>query len=168
MKTMVFFLVVLLIPFSIVGQDLKALDEKYGFRDIKLETPKSSFENLEEVTAGWYKSASDNLVVDSNITLKEVQYYFYQDQLAIIKIDIGDGASMLKNLIETAYGKGSPNNFYRQINVTEWSGKKVCLRFVDPKGKYGYSTVVFISNKLINQRDLEVKQSELDSAKKII
>ena len=168
MKYMVFFLGMLIIPISIVGQDVKALDEKYGFRDIKLETPKSSFENLEEVKEGWYKSASENLVVDGNITLKEVQYYFYKDHLAIIKIDIGDGAYLFRNLLETAYGQGNPNNFYRNIKVTEWLGKKVCLRFVDPKGKYGYSTVVFISNKLINQRDLELKQSEVDSAQKII
>jgi len=80
MKKITFIFLILVFPIVLIAQNLKALDDKYGFRGAKFETPIDSFKNLKEIETNFYSSTSENLSI-GEYSFDNVYYGFYKSQL---------------------------------------------------------------------------------------
>jgi hypothetical protein len=167
------------------GQNLKALDDKYGFREAKLEMPVSAFKNIEYHWKVIEESLPDEktyTVEDAELkigdySLDEIEYVFYKGYLMTIDIEVSEGTfnqeGVLK-VLEAAYGKGIEKTANGFRTSYSWQGGKVSMYFyIDHQLSHnGYISI--ISEKLFAQRVEDIKllklkqnQKILDAAKKL-
>ena len=131
MKTLSMILSFLIIPIVVIGQNLKALDDKNGFRKATFGMSPYSFKNLEQVMVqpliglkedrnpknskfypvqGEYYDKDVDLYI-GNFPLDYIKYYFYKNKLVTIEIKVRKGKGLnnqngVLEVLETAYGKG--------------------------------------------------------------
>jgi len=153
MKTALFVSLFLLNNLFSFGQNLKALDDKNGFREAKFGVSPSSFKNLEQVKTtpiigldpeksknvdrtklypvkGEYYDKDVDLHI-GNFPLDYVVYHFYKDKLVSIGIKVSQGLTNqdgVLDVLETAYGKGvfeKNDDKWHPITYSIWEGEKV-------------------------------------------
>lgn len=165
MRTILFLSVFTLLCVNSFGEDYKALDDKYGFREAKFETPLSSFKNLIEIEKNLYKCTTEDLKL-GNYRLSEVNYQFYRGQLCVITIDTKgyeNGVGILK-IFQAAYGKGVKSNEY--IEDYYWNGKKVLMSY-EQNSVTGDATIFIFCNKLTDLKDANEKKANEEAAKNL-
>ena len=158
-------LILVAMSLAAVGQNLKALDEKYGFRGAKFEMPFDSLKNLVEVEKGFYKSTDEDLNIGAYV-LDEVIYHFYKNQLSTIIIytkGISNSIGFLK-ILQEAYGSGYQNNRY--IERYNWFGKKVSMSY-EQNSITGDASIFIQSVPLSKQEQAEEKKAASEAAKKL-
>jgi hypothetical protein len=126
-------LCLLMVSMVVNGQNLKKLDDKYGFRDAIFETPITAFNDMVEMsdssTIGMgraYSRTSDDLKI-GNAELESITYIFYDGKLSTILIKT-KGYSNTKAMYETfaqQYGRGYQSNRY--IEEYTWWGKRASM-----------------------------------------
>ena len=152
------------IPVSLIGQNLKVLDEKYGFRGAKFEMPFDSL-NLVEVEKGFYKFTYEDLSIGDYV-LNDVIYHFYKNQLATIIIHtkrLSNSVGFLK-ILQNAYGNGWMSN--RNIENYSWLGKKVSMSYKQ-NSVTGDATIFIQSNSLSKQEEADGNKAASEAAKKL-
>lgn len=149
MKAIALTLVFFLFRLTCIGQDLKALDEKYGFRDAKLEMPPSAFKNivlgkgiLDDFPNQKFYKVNDVDLHIGQYDLDGIDYWFYKGQLSTIQISVSRGYSNQQGVLkvlEAAYGKGvyKKGSFGQDVYV--WDGEKVRMDYnfgddINPQG----------------------------------
>lgn len=146
--------------------DKDKIDEKFGFRDIKLETPFSKFSNKqlvkveEEPLKKYYTSKIENLKL-GDYALKEVTYIFFHDTLATILIQtkgLINSGGLLKILSES-YGQGFQSNKY--IERYLWMGEKATIYY--DQNSVTKDAIVTISS---NEFDIKIQDEESERNKK--
>ncbi len=128
-------LIILIVSSVLVGQNrnnkeagLKALDEQYGFLNIKLETPFTAFKGLkkEDSEKAIYKATQADLRMDKYI-LESVYLTFYKDSLTTIELETKgwNNTNGLLDILQEAYGTGS-----KRVNFGyKWKGERVWMNF---------------------------------------
>lgn len=131
---------------------LKALEEKYGFRDARLEADTTALAGLEltDVTQNVreYARPADAKSIGA-AQLEAIRYLFYKGHLATIALTT-EGASNSQALLaalRAQYGAGDKTNPYRQHYV--WSTKSVLMTF-DQNSAVGDGKVT-ITSKVVQQ-----------------
>ena len=127
---------ILLLFFSVLsGQNrnnreagLKALDEQYGFLNIKLETPFSEFKGLkkEDKEEPVFKATQAELRIDKFV-FKTVYLTFYKEFLTTIEFETKGWTNTngILNILQEAYGEGSKRVHFGY----KWKGQKVWMNF---------------------------------------
>lgn len=170
MKNLIITLFLFLTPTILIGQSLKALDDKYGFREAEFETPLSSFKNLKKVyeePSGLihYNSTNENLNL-GNYVLDEIRYVFYKEQLAAVAINTkgeSNSRGVLK-ILQDAYGNGYHVNEY--IEEYDWFGEKVIMSY-GQNSITGDAQIFIWSIKLSDIRRAENDKANSDAAKQL-
>jgi len=140
MKTILVTSLFLLLSFACFGQNIKALDDEYGFRDAKLEMPPDSFNNLvlqESVdelfpNAKLYKLNNIDLHI-GGYDLDDIADWFYKGELLTIEITVSKGFSNQQGVLkvlEAEYGKNVHKINIDGANTYIWKGKKVEMTYV--------------------------------------
>ena len=135
MKKILFFMsAMLVLTLSSFGQDLAALDAKYGFKTAKFETPLSSFKNLtkfDEEYNGYDVNNTDLHI--GTYTIVDVSYYFVDNKLADIAISVTPNYTNVMGILkvlETAYGKAEKKEKVPDRNIMyNWRGKNVYMSY---------------------------------------
>jgi hypothetical protein len=169
MKTLSMIILLFIVPIVVKGQNYKALDEKYGFREAKFGMPFHSFKKLvmsyDQYIDSLYEVTDADLHI-GDYTLDKISYKFYKGQLYLIKIivnkDYINTLGIIK-VLEKAYGKANwPRNDY-----CEWKGEKVTMTFCFIKEVP--SCIILKSNKMDMDmlKEFESKQQQkLENAAK--
>lgn len=157
MKNLIIILLLVFVPIVLFGQNLKALDEKYGFREMKFEMPLSSLKNHVEVEKGFYKSTTENLKL-GDYKLSEVVYSFYKGQLYVIMIETKgfENSSGVLKILQQAYGNGYQSNEYIERYV--WFGEKVFMSY-DQNSITDDATIYMYCRKLSDLKDADEKKA---------
>lgn len=143
---------------------VKNLDEKYGFRSVKLESDFSTFEDMvlkeKEGSIDFYTRTSDELTI-WNYSIEPILYGFYKNKLLAIAIST-KGLSNSRGVLEVLqaqYGQGYQKNRY--IKDFVWDGQKTRLT-------YNENSITSDSNIMIISKDLSklMFKEEGESAKK--
>jgi hypothetical protein len=113
---------------------LEKLDEKYGFRDVKFETPVAKVPGLKlyyndvKRHTKIYKRPTDKMMI-GKYSLASVEYEFYKGVLSSVTIRTKgyiNSTGVLKAFQEL-YGPGSQDNEY--IEEYRWSTEKVLMNY---------------------------------------
>jgi hypothetical protein len=143
------------------------LDDEYGLRQTRLESPRSSFANLVFVRnqngLDCYRRANEPLEM-GGVTLGYVHYCFYEDRLASITLwgAGSDTAEQLLNDLRHAYGKGQPltaGDPRAKRPVGEiWSGRDATAVLLfrqrdNPQLDTSEVVVTVSSNRVLNKKD---------------
>ena len=158
---------IFLLIFSVhcYGQNMKALDNKFGFREMKFGDSITKFDDLVPIeysndsSSIFYKRTGDKLTIGS--TEVALSYGFYKGVLYSIYIKTKgyeNSRSLLKTL-EEMYGKGYQSNRY--IEEYSWYGKKVSLSY-DENSINHNADILMYSKESITQQ----KKDEKEKAKK--
>lgn len=176
MKTVLLTTVFILLCMAAFGQNLKALDDKYGFREAKFEMPVSSFKNLE------FSSRDDNIyettyrVKNADLTigdykLEEIEYTFYKNKLMNISITINNNLynqeGILK-VLEVAYGKGVFESGAMFEKNYFWDGAKVSMYYLMADKFGGNAHLDFWCEKLFQLQVEDRKEINQKKEQKII
>jgi len=165
MNKLLFSIAIMMVTISSIGQNIKALDNKYGFREAIFEMPFDSFKDLVEVEKGFYKSIGEDLNLGEYV-LEEVVYAFYKDQLSSIMIKtkgITNSKGVL-SIFQQAYGKGYQGN--RFIEFYQWRGRKVRMFYYENSATS--EGIVMIENiKLDDMKKADEKKAASAAAKKL-
>jgi hypothetical protein len=190
MRINLFVMVFILLNLTGFGQNLKALDDKNGFREARFGMSQGSFKNLifvsRNIQEGFiyeekYKMNNDDLHI-GDFNLDAIHYNFYKGQLISIIIEVNNDYSnqigVLK-VLEAAYGKGlvGENTFPYKHNDYAWDGKLVRMYYdvgndaiSESKGRLIHEIQIYC-NRLTSNRELDKKlyeqQKFLDAAKKL-
>lgn len=187
MKTILFASIFTLLCVNSFGQEYKALDDKFGFRDVKLESQITSFKDCTRMFFGNDLSKElPNYVgikpkyPDLNLgefSLESIEYWFYKSQLMDIIIEVNhnnyDVDGILKAL-ETAYGKAIKDIRVSKALEYKWYGSKVDMKYEilsKNNGEILSATLTITSIKLVNQQISDNKKNTerniLDASKKL-
>ena len=145
---------------SCFSQNIKALDDKYGFRESKFESLKSSFCCLTEIEESFFISTTEKLTL-GEYKLDEVVYNFFENKLSTIMIKTKgytNSRGVLK-ILQNAYGMGYQSNKY--IEEYYWRGAKVTMIY--DQNSITDDAIIYIWS--ITMRELE-KNSEEAKTKK--
>lgn len=139
---------------QLFSQSIQQLDDQYGFRGVKFETPLNSFNGLTEVREDCYKLKNENLKF-GKYELNEVVYRFYKGLLSniILKVDANNNLGVQLELIK-AYGTNT--------ETLRWIGKKVTLEYMETSPYEHYQVIIFTCNKLKDLEKADEKQAEYD------
>jgi hypothetical protein len=150
MKKIVTLILLLIIVKSACGQNLKALDDQYGFREGKFEKPKESIYSLVEFEKGTYATPLEILSY-GEYRLRDVIYRFYKGQLTYIRIRTTGSVNSrgVLKLLQSEYGPGNQPD--KNIEKYWWNGQKVTMSF-DQDPKTNDAVIIMTCNKL---QDLE-------------
>ena len=168
MKTLSMILLLVIVPVAVIGQNLKVLDDKYGFRNVKFEMPLDSLKNLVETETGAlviYKSTNEDLSMGA-YTLDGISYCFYKGQLAVIVIhtkEYTNSMGFLK-ILQNAYGNGYQSNSY--IEDYYWRGRKVTMSY-SQNSITDDAIIIIQSVKLRKLREADETRANSDAAKKL-
>ena len=128
-------LFIVILSSVLVGQNrnnqeagVKALDEQYGFLNIKLETPLSAFKGLkkEDSEKPIFKATQVDLRMEK-CNLEAVYLTFYKESLTTIELETKglNNTNGLLNILQEAYGEGSKRANFGY----KWKGQKVWMNF---------------------------------------
>jgi hypothetical protein len=152
------------------------LDEKNGFRDVRLLTPLSEFPDLQFVELkngmGCFKRPKENLTV-GEATVGSIRYCFYKGRLASVSL-WGAGAKTAGALVKEMrrnYGNGEPFSMRQEDGTGPvgemWKGEKVTavLLFVEhrsfPQMDVSEVAVTVSANEILEEMDLAGQTEEL-------
>lgn len=148
-----------------IGQNLKALDDKNGFRDYKFGDSLSKFTNLNLVDASkdsttrFYTKTDDKLKIGENDVV--IAYVFFKGQLSTVVIKTkgySNSRGVLKTL-EELYGKGDQSNQY--IEKYYWFGGVVTASYNE--NSVTNDATVYIRSKKFSELS---KQNDEENTKK--
>jgi len=128
-------MIMLVISSILVGQNrnnqeagLKALDKQYGFLNIKLETPFSSFKGLkkEDSEKSIFKATQIELKIDK-FKFESVYLTFYKDLLTTIEFETKGRTNTngILNILQDSFGEGKKRTNYGY----KWKGQEVWMNF---------------------------------------
>lgn len=152
---------------------LRYLDYKYGFRNLKFETPIDSIKNvivIGDTIKGnkasknmTYCKISDEVLSIGDYDLKSVIYGFYKNKLDYVRIDTKGliNSRGVLEVLKKLYGNGDKPNEY--IEEYLWSGAKVSLMYSENTINNN-ATIVFFCKKLDRQQE----KDEYEMQKKAI
>ena len=147
----------LVLTLTSFSQNLKALDDKYGFREAKFEMSIDSIKNLAPTKeSNCYKSTTENLKL-GDYDLTEIVYIFYKGQLSSIMIKTNGyiNSRGVLNVLQSAYGKGYKSNEY--IEEYYWSGKKTIM--VYDENSINHNATILLWSKSMNQIEKADKEN---------
>jgi hypothetical protein len=144
------------------AQNLKALDDKYGFRDYKFETDVNQFENLklmedeDEGLTKFYIKTDENLKI-GDYDVETIAYFFYKDKLCgvILRVEGYINSKGILAALQELYGKGRKPNKY--IETYFWHGNLVSLAY-EQNSISDITAVSFYCNKIMKQKELDEKK----------
>jgi hypothetical protein len=165
MKNLIIVLMLVFTPMLLFGQNLKALDDKYGFRGMRFETPIDSFKNLVQVEKDFYKSTTEDLHL-GDYELSKIVYGFYKGQLYAVTIRTKGYANSrgVLNILQQGYGKGDQENPY--IEEYWWMGEKVWMKY-EQNSVTNDATILMVCVKLSELRRADEKKANEEAAKKL-
>jgi len=164
-------LLVLILAFasgSIKAQDLKALDDKYGFRDMKFGTDISEYQTMSLVESSkdsltkYYIKTDEKLNI-GKFDLKSINYGFYKGKLFFVYIKTKgyiNSRGVLATL-EELYGKGYQSNQY--IDNYDWFGNLVVASY--DENSITNDAKIMIDSKTIKKQMDEDKKKAVSNAK---
>lgn len=128
-------LIIVLISSALVGQNrenqeagLKALDEHYGFLNIKLESPFNSFQGLknEDSEKSIFKATQAELKIDK-FNFESVYLTFYKESLTTIELETKgwNNTNGVLGILQETYGAGNKKIHFGY----KWKGEKVWMNF---------------------------------------
>jgi hypothetical protein len=152
------------------------LDEKNGFRDVRLLTPLTEFNDLEfvELKNGMacFKRRNEDLVV-GDATVGTIRYCFYKGRLGSISL-WGAGAKTAGDLVRELrrnYGNGEPFSLRKEDGTGPvgemWKGERVTavLLFVEhrsfPQMDVSEVAVTLSANEILQEMDVAGQVEEL-------
>jgi hypothetical protein len=162
-------IVTIILSNSIIAQNLKALDDKNGFREYKFGDTITKFTNLKVIESNkdstnvFYKRTDDKLTIGEYEV--ELIYGFYKGQFSTLFIKTKgytNSRGVLKTLIEL-YGKGFQDNKY--IEKYSWTGNLVRLSYDENSATNNASTLMYslgISAKKKNDEQEKVNKAKGD------
>jgi hypothetical protein len=175
MKKLLFLMsAMLVLTLTSFGQTFKALDEKYGFRDMKFEMPLSSFKDLVKLDPNYdvYGFVKENLKL-GEYNLTSVDYTFYKNQLSSINITISGDVNRkgILKIFQLAYGNGKKDEYMDEYT---WSGEKILMFYMEynagapisPDGSEG-AMIIINCIKLSDKESADKKESNSEAAKKL-
>lgn len=153
------------LPLCAAAQNVKALDQKNGFRDLTFGVDTLAIaQRMQEPTKNpntkIYSRPTDELKIGA-AELKDIYYYFYKNQLSDIIIHtkgLVNSKAMLAAL-QANYGRGEQYN--RFIENYNWAGRVVTMNY-DENSITG-DAVLFISSNPIGKQQ---RADEAAAAKK--
>lgn len=147
--------------FNSFGQNLKKLDEKNGFREVKFNTGIKSIPNLQFIGNGepnikFYKKTNEILMI-GDYKLKSITYVFYKEILCgiIIETEGYSNSRGILDLIKSLYGDGYQSNEY--IEQYYWFGDIVTLSY-EENLITNDAAIIFKSKKIIEQQNEDKKE----------
>jgi hypothetical protein len=168
MKKTILVSLIMILMLKSFGQNLKALDEKNGFRDYKFGDSISKFTNLKlyemskDSLTGYYTKLDDKLKIgDFDVT---ISYSFYKKVLSLIiirTIDYNSSRGLL-SLFKQQYGDGYKENQY--IEDYSWWGKEVTLSYNENSATHK-STIYMWSNSIQNFQKKDKEEKVKNAAK---
>ncbi len=153
----------------IKGQNLKALDDKDGFRDYKFGDTITKFTNLKltekskDGKTAYYNKTDDKLKIgESDVT---IDYVFYEGHFYEVFMEtkgLSNSKGVLKVLNEL-YGNGYQDNQY--IEKYLWFGSKVTLYYKE--NSVTNDAIISISSEPIRKKrkldeELKIKEAKKD------
>ncbi len=188
MKASLFVSIFTLVCVNSCSQEYKALDDKFGFRDIKLESLMTSFKDCTRMFLGedlskelpnyvGIKPKNPDLHL-GEFSLESIKYWFYKSQLMDINIEVNHNNSDVDGILkalEIAYGKAKKNvRVPNESIVYRWHGSKVDMNYEilsKENGEIVSATLTISSIKLGNQQIIDNKRNTerniLDASKKL-
>lgn len=164
MKKLVTVILILIVGKAAFGQNLKALDDKYGFREGIFEKPKESIYSIVEFEKGSFATPLEILAY-GEYRLRDVIYRFYKGQLTYIRIRTKgqvNSQGVLK-LLQEEYGPGNKPD--KNVEEYWWVGKKVTMSFdQDPETKD--AVIILTCNKLQDLERVENKNTKSETLRK--
>ena len=148
------------------SQSLYLLDEKFGYKDIRLETLKSDM--LDKI---WDCTPDGHCLISgakyrkiNDVNIKNIFVKFHQNKLMVIMLMIEgkDNVDDLLEIYKTAYGKA--NNYNQDEMEVMWKANKSFLDFnidVDKDGKVS-ALVMIGSNELLNNNNMSDLKKSID------
>jgi hypothetical protein len=119
------------------------IDSIYGYRDLKLESPYSSFKNILGKKEVLNKHEYSCQVVDSSyLTIntfkaKKINIYFFDHKIRDIRLDIKDSMN-LKGILEEFKKTYGPDTYSHGAPGHMWFGKTVSLNYtIDSANHWG-------------------------------
>ncbi len=160
MKQILFFILTI-VSINSYGQNLMALDTKFGFREMKFGDFSTKFDDLvikecsNDSTSIFYNRTGDKLTIGSaNVS---IAYGFYKGYFFSVNIrtkGYEDSRVVLKTL-EELYGKGYQKNEY--IKEYRWNGKTVSLVY-DENSINGSADILMYSKECMYQQLKDEKE----------
>lgn len=129
---------------------VQALDDKYGFREVKFGTPLSAFSDLtpykQEGDRQMYQRKKENLFL-GKYRFNNITYTFYRGKLSAILCTVTglDNVRGISQALQRAYGPGRATRTGK-----EWAGRRVKMQWMQWS-----DTQVFLSLEsipLLNER----------------
>lgn len=165
MKKIMLIAIVLITSFSF-AQNLKALDEKNGFRNLKFGMSIDSLKNSKIIESHkyqkYYIKTDENLKI-GDFDVKAISYGFYKGHLDFILIEIVGYSNSrgIKGVFESQYGKGYQSNEY--IEKYYWFGNNVSLCY--DENSLNQNSKIMISTKMYNKEKEADKKAIEEKAK---
>lgn len=161
MKTINLFFAALLglASLSALGQGRKALEEKYGFRDLKFETDTSSAKGLRLMAAdgrdAYYSRPSDELKIGA-ARLKEIVYGYSSGRLATVRaVTVSGDGEALKSALLAQYGRPWVSSNYGKSCM--WGSKSVTLSYEENSA--GGADMLMLSKPMREGRQLSEREA---------
>jgi len=151
-----------LIGFASYSQNLKKLDEKNGFRDMKLGMSIDSIKNLKKIEDSdnlkFYQRLDENLII-GDYQVESIVYGFYKGYLSFILIKTKGYTNSrgIKDVIVNLYGNGYQSNQY--IEDYWWFANNVQLNY-DENSITNDATIMFKSKPISKQMELDKKEKD--------
>lgn len=138
----------------------KALDDKYGFRDLKFEsapdTAKGFLLNEKDGDTEYYTRRGDQMTIGS-ANLKFIGYVFYKGKLSSVRID-ASGFANSKTLLEVlSQSYGDPEQPNELIQEYYWFGDKVHMLY-EYSEVHEKSSVAMFCRKIIQEKAADDKK----------
>ncbi|MBG8552360.1 hypothetical protein [Hymenobacter guriensis] len=157
MKKLLLSLVLILVCYTVRAQNVKALDEKNGFRDARFWADTTAIKDLVYLTTSqdrirYYKRTSDSPSIGN--AQVDISYGFYKGRLMAVVLTT-NSASYLLDALKASYGPGIQNNRY--IPEYFWLGQQVYMSFKE-------DTALHTAQAVIISRTMQ-KQQEEDNKK---
>lgn len=156
-------LIIFFASFSSTGQNIKALDEKNGFRDMKFGSDISTFQNMKEVERSsdelsiYYIKTDDKLKIGTG-EVQKITYGFYKGKLYVVLIKI-NGLTNSRDVLlvmQELYGNGYKSNEY--IEEYFWLGKKVTASY-EENSVTSDATIIFSNEEITAQKEKDKKEA---------
>jgi hypothetical protein len=160
-------LVLLLLPYGAFAQNLKALDQKNGFRDLVFGADSTALVGREKLptknpSASIYNRPTDELRI-GGAELQSINYFFYRGKFSDVYIKTKGltNSRALLSALEATFGKGYQSN--RFIKDFDWFGRIVTMNYEE--NSITGDASVFISNKAINKQQRDEEAAAAKNAK---
>jgi len=161
MKNITLFFTFFLLSTIVIGQNIKALDEKNGFREYNFGVDTNAIPNLmfigESGGERSYKKTDEKMSI-GDAEIESIQYIFYKNQLSSVYISTNNltNSRAVLRVLRELYGNGyKPNQFMDKYN---WSGKRVYLVY-DENSITGGATILMWSKLLYEQKKADEKEN---------